>query len=128
MVQLEMNYEFDKKEAASQIEQQKKEVISQAESKKRNIIIMSVVVVLVLMLLFVIYVYRNLREKQRINIEITMQKHIIEEKQKEILDSIYYARRIQQALLTSEKYINRNLNKFGSEIVEFLMNKVDNII
>ena len=25
-------------------------------------------------------------------------------------------------------YLNRNLNKFGSEIVEFLMNKVDNII
>ena len=38
-------------------------------------------------------------------------KELIEEKQKEIIDSIYYARRIQRALLTSEKYIERNLNK-----------------
>ena len=33
------------------------------------------------------------------------------EKQKEILDSINYAKRIQMALLPNEKYIERNLNK-----------------
>jgi hypothetical protein len=36
---------------------------------------------------------------------------LIEEKQKEILDSIHYARRIQTALLTSNCYIARNLKK-----------------
>jgi hypothetical protein len=36
---------------------------------------------------------------------------LIEEKQKEILDSIYYARRIQRALITSEKYIENKLSK-----------------
>lgn len=111
MVQLEMNYEFDKKEEAIKIEQQKKEAIGLAERKKQNIVIMSICILLLLVLVFAIYVYKNLREKQRIHIEITAQKHIIEEKQKEILDSIYYARRIQRALLTSEKYIDRNLNK-----------------
>lgn len=38
-----------------------------------------------------------------------------EEKQKEILDSIHYAKRIQQSLLPNEKYISKNLyrlNKF----------------
>jgi hypothetical protein len=30
---------------------------------------------------------------------------------KEILDSIYYARRIQRTLLPSEKYIQKNLRK-----------------
>ena len=30
-----------------------------------------------------------------------------EEKQKEVLDSIHYAKRIQQALLPNEKYINK---------------------
>ena len=34
-----------------------------------------------------------------------------EEKQKEVLDSIHYAKRIQTALLTNEKYIERNLLK-----------------
>lgn len=116
MVRLEMNYEFDKKEEAAKIEQQKKEVIAQAESRKQKIIILSIAVILILVLFFAVYVYRSLKEKQRINVEITQQKHVIEEKQKEILDSIYYAKRIQTALITSEKYIERNLNKLNGII------------
>ncbi len=44
---------------------------------------------------------KNLEEKNK----------LIEEKQKEILDSIHYAKRIQQALLPTQKYISKNLNK-----------------
>ena len=43
--------------------------------------------------------------------EIAKQKEVIEEKQKEILDSIHYAKRIQTALLTNEKYIERVLRE-----------------
>jgi flagellar biosynthesis regulator FlaF len=35
----------------------------------------------------------------------------LQEKNKEVTDSILYARRIQQALITSEKYIENALNK-----------------
>jgi hypothetical protein len=35
----------------------------------------------------------------------------VEEKQREILDSIYYARRIQMAQLASEKYMAKNLDR-----------------
>ena len=115
MVRLEMNYEFDKKEASTKIEQQKKEVDAQAESKKQKIIILSIAAILILVLVFAIYVFRSLKERQRINVEITHQKHTIEEKQKEILDSIYYAKRIQTALITSERYIERSLNKLISK-------------
>lgn len=41
--------------------------------------------------------------------EINQQKHILEEKNKEVLDSIFYARRIQRALLTSDQYLSRVL-------------------
>ena len=34
-----------------------------------------------------------------------------EERQKEILDSIHYAKRIQTALMPHEKLINKNLNR-----------------
>jgi ligand-binding sensor domain-containing protein len=43
--------------------------------------------------------------------EIAEQKEAIEEKQKEILDSIHYARHIQTALMTSEKNIKKMLDK-----------------
>jgi two-component system NtrC family sensor kinase len=43
--------------------------------------------------------------------EVTAQKHLLEEKQKEILDSIRYAKRIQTSLLPTESYITSRLNK-----------------
>jgi serine phosphatase RsbU (regulator of sigma subunit) len=56
-------------------------------------------------------IYRNLQRKKRDNIlitsqkeEIVLQKHEIEEKHREITDSIDYAKRIQTALLTSDEY------------------------
>jgi Ca2+/Na+ antiporter len=70
---------------------------------------------LILVLIFAIYVYKSFKERQRVNIEITLQKQIIEEKQNEIVDSIHYAKRIQTALITSEKYIDKNLNRLNQQ-------------
>ena len=44
---------------------------------------------------------------------VETQKLIVEEKQQEILDSIYYARRIQRALVTSEFAINKHLKRLN---------------
>ncbi|MEO6303406.1 MAG: hypothetical protein ABIP51_09540, partial [Bacteroidia bacterium] len=112
-VKLEMNYEFEKKEAATQLEQEKKDLLAQAESKRQKIIIWTVCGILLLMITFAIFVYRSFLQKQKANIEIEKQKQVIEEKQKEILDSIHYAKRIQTALLTSEKYIDKNLKNLN---------------
>ena len=110
-VRLEMNYEFDKKEAAAKLEQEKKEAVSSAESRKQKIVIWSVCGILILVFAFAIYAYRSYLQKRKANEAISRQKEIIEQKQKEILDSIYYASRIQTALLTSETYIKRNLDR-----------------
>jgi ligand-binding sensor domain-containing protein/serine phosphatase RsbU (regulator of sigma subunit) len=44
--------------------------------------------------------------------EVVEQKELVEEKQKEILDSINYAKRIQYALLAHDKVLQRNLNNY----------------
>jgi len=113
---IEMNYEFDKKLAADKLEQSKKDAIAKTENKRQQIIIWAICGVLFIVICFAVFVYRSSVQKQKANLEIIQQKHIIEEKQKEILDSIYYARRIQRALLTSEKYIDRNLNKLTKKL------------
>jgi serine phosphatase RsbU (regulator of sigma subunit) len=41
--------------------------------------------------------------------EVVKQKNVIEEKQKEIVDSIMYAKRIQTTILASETFLNKNL-------------------
>ncbi len=48
--------------------------------------------------------------------EVVQQKHIIEEKHKEIKDSINYAERIQRSFLASEELLTENLSKFESSI------------
>ena len=46
--------------------------------------------------------------------EVVAQKELVEEKNSEIIASIRYAKRIQDALMTSQKYIERNINRLKS--------------
>jgi hypothetical protein len=59
--------------------------------------------------------FRISRKQNRIieakNKETELQKAIIEEKQKEILDSMRYAKRIQRSQMPTETYIDRNLKR-----------------
>lgn len=64
---------------------------------------------LLVVLIFTIFVFRSLRITSRQNIIISEQKTIVEEKQKEILDSIEYALRIQTAILPPNKIIKQYL-------------------
>jgi hypothetical protein len=110
VARLKLKNELDKKKAIEEAEN-KKETALATERKKRQELF-SYIAVLGLLLVggFAIVLYGRLklaREQKKI---IQRQKHIVDEKQKEILDSIYYARRIQKALLTSERYIEKNLN------------------
>lgn len=71
----------------------------------------------VLAVLFSLYlVYRNYKKTQKTNkmleiqkFEIQEQKHLIEEKHKEISDSINYAERIQRTFLASKEILDQNL-------------------
>ncbi len=90
-----------------QYEVQMKE--KQLSTEKNYKYIISSVLFLILILLF--FVFKNYNEKKKANITITLQKNIVESKQKEILDSIFYAKTIQTALLTNENFIISNLKE-----------------
>lgn len=111
MVKTEMNFEFEKKEEATRLEQEKKEAVAAAEVKKQRVILFAISGFGLLVLGFAIFAYRSFLQKKKANVEINRQKQVIEEKQKEILDSIHYARRIQQCLLPNEKYVYRVLKE-----------------
>ncbi len=111
-VRAEMNYEFTKKEAADKAEQEKRETIAAVESHKQKLILWGVTGILLLVFIFAVFAYRSYLQKQKAHTEISQQKHIIEEKQKEILDSIQYAQRIQKAMLTSDTYFSSHLKNY----------------
>jgi tetratricopeptide (TPR) repeat protein len=115
MTRKEMKFEYDKKEAEvraiAKVEKEKTELKAEEDKKRLNLIIVSVIGGLLLVSVFSIFIYRSLRKNKHANKIITAQKHLVEEKQKEILDSIHYAKRIQQSLMPTEKYIERNVSK-----------------
>lgn len=113
--EMETKYESDKKEKEIKLLTADKEV-QQAELNKNRIIIYSSIGGLILIASFAFYVFYALNQKKRINKELDTKNKkiehaykIIDEKQKEILDSINYAKRIQYALLAHEDFINKFL-------------------
>jgi serine phosphatase RsbU (regulator of sigma subunit) len=98
-VQAEMNYEFEQKEAAQKAEQDKKDAITRSDKRKQQIITGSVGVGLLLVLVFSGLLFSRFRITQRQKKIIERQRDIVEEKNKEILDSITYAKRLQDAIL-----------------------------
>ena len=61
--------------------------------------------------LFGVFIYNRFKVTQKQKNSIARQKHLVDEKQKEILDSIKYAKRIQKANLPTEKYIGKNIDR-----------------
>ena len=117
--QLEMQYEFDKKQKEQEYIQHQKELAHQAEIKRRNIILVSLSFGILLLFLLVFIVYRNYRRKKRDNELLQKQKKEIEyqhdqiSRQKQsITDSIHYAKRIQTALLPPDEIVNNLLPEY----------------
>jgi serine phosphatase RsbU (regulator of sigma subunit) len=98
----EMNYEYEKREAIAK-------AIAEAEKRTQHIIIGSVIAGLILSLFFLVFIFRSLKLTKKQKLLIELQKQEVEEHRKGIIDSITYARRIQEALLKEEEHITAYL-------------------
>jgi tetratricopeptide (TPR) repeat protein len=112
-----LKYEFDQKmleDSLRNAEQEKLREIKrlqeesiQKEKDIRNLVLFSALGVIILLSGFFIFrLSRSNQQKIRDNRIIAGQKNLLEEKQKEISDSINYARRIQEALLPSPEELH----------------------
>jgi tetratricopeptide (TPR) repeat protein len=124
----QLNYEFEKKQVEQQLKtrlEKEKILAVAAEADKRQwLIIFTVACILLVVIVFSFFLYsrfritrkqKNIIEQQKLEVE--MQKEIVEEKQKDMLDSIRYAKRIQQALITNENYIDKHLKRLQNKNV-----------
>jgi serine phosphatase RsbU (regulator of sigma subunit) len=116
LIRKEMNYEFDKKEAATKAGHDREMAVAIAEQKKQQIIIWSIIAGLFLVILFASFVFQSLRttRKQKSIIElqkneVSRQKEIVDKQKEKITDSIAYAQRIQQSILIEESEIQKIL-------------------
>ncbi len=114
----EMQFEYGKKAAADSVKAGEEKKIAQAQFKSEKTQRRVLYGGLGLVGLFALFMVNRfvVTNKQRKIIEIQrqevlLQKAVVEEKQKEIMDSIYYARRIQRSLIPSESYIAKHLKR-----------------
>lgn len=116
IAEIENNRALEKLEAEKDKEKAITDMKRAEEQKVQNLVMGFVVFSFILVLIFSIIIFRRFKVSKKQNEIIQQQKHevetkneLIEEKQKEILDSIHYAKRIQSALLAHKDYIDSHL-------------------
>lgn len=116
VIRQQYQYEYEKQAAQDSVlaEEEKKvkdaEIAQQeTELKAKRTQQYMLFVGLALVLIFSVFIYNRFRVTRKQNIIIEEQKHLVEEKNKEITDSITYAKRIQTAILPPDKFVKAAL-------------------
>lgn len=120
----EMNTKYDSEKKDKELIKKDAEInIQQAETEKQNLQRNAFIIGFALVFVLAFFIFRGYRQKQSANklleaknmlIEnqkqlVENKNEIIEEKQKEIISSITYAKRIQNAILPSDKLVKKQL-------------------
>lgn len=113
MSDLESKYQNEKKQLEiKNLKQQ--EMLSQveitaktSEVNRKNLQLTMVVIFSLFLLVMGYFVWKAYKQKKKDNVFIQMQKDLVEEKNKEILDSITYAKRLQDAILPPQNFVNQ---------------------
>lgn len=94
----------------------KNQAIKDLEIKRQKFMNYGLLALVLLIVIFVFFILKSLKENKRINAELNTknnkveeQSAIIEEKNKDIIDSINYAQRLQQILLPAEEEFKQAL-------------------
>ncbi|MBX7094362.1 MAG: tetratricopeptide repeat protein [Flavobacteriales bacterium] len=99
--------ELDTKAEAEKIKLQAE---ADADHQRQQIIIYASVAILVTLIVFLLFLFNRFQVTRRQKLIIEEQKKTVEESNKQITDSINYARRIQEALLPSEHDLKSQFN------------------
>lgn len=113
LTELQTRYETDQKEKEIkllQLENKNAEERSKAESTKRNIILFSVIAITLIIAAFSVILFKRFKESNYQKNIIAEQKQLVDFKNKEIIDSINYAKTIQEALIPHEKELKQTLS------------------
>jgi tetratricopeptide (TPR) repeat protein len=98
---------FDREKKEAELNQLK------AEQSKQNIFNIALILVSVLTVISGIMMYSRFKIKAESESKLKIQNEIISQKNKDITDSITYARKIQQSILPSERFIGKEMKRFG---------------
>ncbi|MBK9284587.1 MAG: tetratricopeptide repeat protein [Sphingobacteriaceae bacterium] len=102
ILKIELKHDFEKEKLEIEKENSIQAAILASKKQRQNILTWSVSIVLLLVLIMSVFIYNRYRLTHK-------QKIIIEKHQKDTLDSIHYAKRIQTTLLAHTDFIDQIL-------------------
>jgi tetratricopeptide (TPR) repeat protein len=115
-VRYEMDFEYAKKAAADSVKNAESQKVKDAailaqksQIRQERTLRYSLFGGLGLVIIFSLFLFNRFKITNRQKEEINLQKILVEEKNKEVTDSINYAKRIQEALLKEEEHITKHL-------------------
>ncbi|HVA97538.1 MAG TPA: tetratricopeptide repeat protein, partial [Bacteroidia bacterium] len=111
LTQMNLAYESDKKDKEIELLNKDSELRT-ADLTHQKTITRVAEIGLTLLVIFSLLLYSRFRLTRKQKDIIELQKKIVDEKNKDITDSIHYAYRIQQALLVSENYLKKQLSEY----------------
>jgi serine phosphatase RsbU (regulator of sigma subunit) len=92
---------------------------SELQVKQQNMQIMFFILAVLLLSTLSFFIFRSYKQKKQSaeiilsqKVEVERQRDLVEEKSKEITDSIHYAKRIQQALLASDTFLKKHISDY----------------
>lgn len=100
--QIKTNYILEQKEAEYKAQREKEKIRTDNDKLRQRIILICSVVGLLLTMIFLYFIYKRYKYSLKQQKTIQEQKQLVEVKNKEITDSINYAKRIQEAMLTTD--------------------------
>jgi serine phosphatase RsbU (regulator of sigma subunit)/Tfp pilus assembly protein PilF len=113
-IKKQMQYQYEKKAAADSVKVAEEKKVVSAQLKQEKTTRFALYGGLILVLTFSAFMFNRFKvtQKQKQIIEIKeqetrQQKHLVEEKNKEITDSITYAKRLQDAILPPQEFIDK---------------------
>ncbi|MFO0358691.1 MAG: PP2C family protein-serine/threonine phosphatase [Sphingobacteriaceae bacterium] len=99
-----------KHEYELQLKEKEANTLREVEKRKSENVLKNVFIVFSLAaIILLVLVFRNYREKKKAHEEVSNQNIVVERKNKEILDSITYAKRLQSAILPPQRIVKEYL-------------------
>jgi serine phosphatase RsbU (regulator of sigma subunit)/Tfp pilus assembly protein PilF len=105
----EMQFKFDQQRNKELLEKQKEDLVNKQAKQRLTFLIIGLILIVLIVLIFAISLNKRRKNEQSQKRIIEDQKRIVEHKNQEILDSITYAKRIQSAILPTDRIVKEFL-------------------
>lgn len=110
IAEMQMKFENEQKDKLRELEQKAKDAEQNAKLERQKLFTIAAIVILLLMIIFSVFLYRSYLSKKKAHTEIFQKNEIIEGKNREIIDSINYAKHLQDAILPPSKLVKQYFN------------------